>query len=80
MIRFDIVTNDEPKNYQCIAIQLEVLDYKIRNFVWANDKDIEAKLYDRLVENLNFYYEFEESAENIVLKIEEQIKSITSIF
>lgn len=80
MIRFDIVTNDEPKNYQCIAIQLEVLDYKIRNFVWANDKDIEAKLYGRLVDNLNFYYEFEESAENIVLKIEEQIKSITSIF
>lgn len=76
MIRFDVFTSDDPKNYECIVIQLEVIDYKIRNFVWSNNKEFEDKLYNNK-NRLDFYYDNDNSVEYIIERIKDQVKEIT---
>lgn len=79
MIRFDLVTIDEENNYQVIAIQPEIRDYKIYNKLWANNKKIEAKLIEKIKENINFFYDYEDSVDDIFKIIFCQIKLITEL-
>ncbi|WP_288982857.1 PD-(D/E)XK nuclease family protein [uncultured Flavobacterium sp.] len=79
MIRFDLVTIDEENNYQVIAIQPEIRDYKIYNKLWANNKKIEAKLIEKTKENIDFFYDYEDSVDDMFKIIFCQIKLITEL-
>lgn len=79
MIRFDLVIIDEEHNYQVIAIQPEIRDYKIYNKVWANDKILEYKLVEKIKENIDFYYDYNNTVEEIFEIIMNQIKLIIEV-
>lgn len=79
MIRFDLVIIDEDHNYQVIAIQPEIRDYKIYNKVWANDKILEYKLVEKIKENIDFYYDYNNTVEEIFEIIMNQIKLIIEV-
>ena len=79
MIRFDFVIIDEEHNYQVIAIQPEIRDYKIYNKVWANDKILEYKLVEKIKENIDFYYDYNNTVEEIFEIIMNQIKLIIEV-
>lgn len=72
MIRYDLVLNDN----EIIAIQLEIIDYKIHNHVWANDKEINYHLNEILREEFDFNYNYEENKEDILVKIKNEIHLI----
>lgn len=76
MIRYDIVLKDNDGKYEVIAIQLEIIDYKIHNNVWANDVTISNHLKETFGRQIDFNFEYEETKEEILIKIKEQMKFI----
>jgi flagellar basal body-associated protein FliL len=76
MIRYDIVLNDNVDKYEVIAIQLEIIDYKIHNNVWANDNNISNHLIKIFGSQIDFNYDYNDTKEDILIKIKQQIQMI----
>lgn len=76
MIRYDIVLKDDNGKYEVIAIQLEIIDYKIHNNVWANDPNISNHLQETFGKQIDFNYAYGESKNDILIKIKDQIQLI----
>jgi hypothetical protein len=76
MIRYDIVLKEDNGIYEVIAIQLEIVGYKIHNNVWANDKAISNHLAETFGRQIDFNYDYEQTKEEILIKIKEQIQLI----
>jgi PD-(D/E)XK nuclease superfamily len=76
MIRYDIVLNDNVDKFEVIAIQLEIIDYKIHNNVWANDNNISNHLIKIFGSQIDFNYDYNDTKEDILIKIKQQILMI----
>lgn len=76
MIRYDIVLASVE---DVIAIQLEIIDHKIYNNVWANNRNFSNSLKDSLLDKIDFNYEYGETKDEILNKIKEQIKMISAL-
>jgi hypothetical protein len=78
MIRYDIVLKDDNGKYEVIAIQLEIIDYKIHNNVWANDTVVSNHLHETFGRQIDFNYRYSETKDEIFIKIKEQIQLIVN--
>ena len=79
LIRYDLVLNEDP--YRVIAIEPQLKDYKIYNEFWANDKEeiLKDKIYKKLGSTVDFYYNYDDSVDDMFEKILNQIRLINEI-
>lgn len=79
LIRYDLVLSEDP--YRVIAIEPQLKDYKIYNEFWANDKDeiLKDKIYKKLGSKVDFYYDYDDSVDDMFEKILNQIELINEI-